>query len=114
MECEKIAGLRRTGHLFYVKEQKMLYKMKSNYKNIKKLECRKKTCQARVNLLENGTCELAKKYVEHNHDNEKKSYVEIIALNDMKQNCSSIGGVLGVESNATSCIRSAFRNTCER
>lgn len=114
MNFEIIPGNRRSSELLYIIEQKMIYKKKSVYKNTIKYECRNKLCKARVNVMPDGKCVLAKKYIEHNHDNEEGAYKELKALNQIKRDCEDIGGALGGDRTAISSIRASFRKTCER
>lgn len=64
--------------------------------------------------MENEKCYLAKKYIEHNHDNEEEYYKELKVLNQIKTDCEGIGSVLGGNRTAISTIRSSFRNACEK
>lgn len=91
----------------------MLYMKKSVYKGVVKYECRKTNCKARINLLPNATCVLAKKYVEHNHEHEEDAYRELKALNSIKRDCKDMAGALGGTKTNLSTIRNAFRKTCE-
>lgn len=63
----------------------MIYAIKSVYKGVSKYECRQKSCKARINLLPDGKCVLAKKYVQHNHEHEEEAYRELKALNNIKK-----------------------------
>lgn len=92
----------------------MIFVKKSVYKGVLKYECRQKTCKARANLLPDGKCVLAKKYVEHNHDHEEEAYRELKALNSIKQDCEDMAGALGGVKTNLSTIRQAFRKACER
>lgn len=114
LSFEIFSGNRRNSELLYVIEQKMIFKKKSVYNNIIKYECRQKSCKSRINLLADGTCILAKKYVEHNHPDEEVAYKELKALNKIKLDCQDAAGALGGNTTAMSSIRSAFRKTCER
>lgn len=84
------------------------------YKNTTKYECRNKSCKARINVLSDGKCVLAKKYLEHNHGNEEEEYKKLKALNQIKHDCENIGGTLGGDVTAMSSIRASFRKACER
>lgn len=114
MNFEIIPGKRRNSELLYVIEQKMIHMRKSVYKGVSKFECRQQNCKARVNLLSDGKCVVAKKYVEHNHDNEEEAYKELKALNAIKRDCEDAAWALGGTKTNLCTIRSAFRKTCER
>lgn len=113
MDFEIICGKRRNSELIYIPEQKMIYAIKSVYKGVSKYECRQKSCKARINLLPDGKCVLAKKYVQHNHEHEEEAYRELKALNNIKKDCQDMAGALGATKTNLSTIRAAFRKTCE-
>lgn len=114
MNFEIITGKRTNSQLLYLIDQKMLFQRKSVYKNVIKYECRNKTCKARINILPDGNCVLAKNYVEHNHNDEEVAYKEMTALNQIKRDCRNLTGALGGDRTAMSSIRASFRKTCER
>lgn len=114
MNFEIISGNRRSSELLYVIDQKIIFRKKSVYKDIIKYECRQKMCKSRVSVLADGSCVRAKKYVDHNHENEEAAYKELKALNKIKKDCLDAATILGSEMTAMSSIRASFRKTCER
>ena len=80
------------------------------YKDLDKYECWRSSCEARIVLLPEGTCEKAKNYVDHNHENNEGSFNELKALNRIKNDCVDAAATLGAEVNALSTIV-AFRST---
>lgn len=67
-----------------------------------------------MNLLPDGNLVPAKKFVEHNHENEEEAYKELKALTTIKKDCVDMSGILGGSKTNLSSIRRAFRRTCER
>lgn len=114
MECIFFAGKKKDSKLLFVPEQKMIYRKKSVYKEVVKYECWHENCKARVNLMPNGFCDLAKNYVNHNHEEEENIYKELCALNEIKAESGNIAATLGGEQNAISSVRTAFRNVTQR
>lgn len=113
MDCELFVGKKVNNELLYVYDQKMIYKKKSKYKDVFKYECWLKSCKARVMLMPDGKCLLAKKYVEHNHDHQEKEFKEMCVLNKIKSDCVNVAGTICGGQNAVSSIRMAFENNCE-
>lgn len=114
MECVFFSGKKVNSNLLFVKEEKMIYKKKSTYKDVVKFQCWRAGCPARVNYMPNGTCMMPQKFVPHNHDHEEEEYRKLNALNKIKEESAKISGTLGVEPNAISSVRTAFRNVSEK
>lgn len=114
MNFEIISGFRKNSKLLYLVDQKMIFVKKSVYNNVGKYVCRQSECKARITVDAEGKCELAKHYVEHNHDNEEEVYKELKAINEIKSDCQDIAGKLGGDTTAMSSIRSSFRKVCEK
>ncbi|XP_075154199.1 uncharacterized protein LOC142227589 [Haematobia irritans] len=80
-------------------------------REVDKYECWVKSCKARVNLMPDGKCVLAKNYVDHCHDHQENEFKEISVLNKIKSDCIEVASTLCGTGNAVSSIKQAFEKT---
>lgn len=112
MQFEIVNGQRRNSKLLYSIDEKQLYIKKSVIRGITYYTCYKKNCKSRVDVSRDGVLTKAANFIEHNHLDEEKLFLELKAIKKIKDDVCSSGAAVGAV-NALSSIRAIFRSNCE-
>lgn len=109
-----ISGKQRTSSLYYIISEKQLFRKKSTYKDVLKLQCYNNSCKSRMVLLaDKKTMIKAKNYVDHNHNDQEDLYKQFQILNKVKK-CVVASCSLLSDNNALSTIRASYRNVVSK
>lgn len=114
LQYEFVNGKKVNSQLIYLKIDKQLFKLRSKTPNKMYYSCYYNKCSAGVELLleDNSVIKPKKSYL-HNHPDQETLYKELKAIGELKKDCIENASAIG-QTNAMSCIRSAFNRVSSK